>query len=114
MRNMATQNKSSWCNLIQKWDVVNSSVLWAKSDFVSWRNTNRMFLLFYTYQYEKELLSRCPPFYWNKLLEPAVPFVVKDNKIKFESCGDLFREAYSRYNANALDNQDTFGQIKKD
>lgn len=107
-------NKSSWCNLIQKWDVVNSSVLWAKSDFVSWRNTNRMFLLFYTYQYKKELLSGCPPFYWNKLLEPAVPFVVKNNKIKFESSGDLFCEAYSRYNANALDNQDTFGQIKKD
>ena len=40
--------------------------------------------------------------------------MVKNNKIKFESSGDLFCEAYSRYNANALDNQDTFGQIKKD
>ena len=36
----------------------------------------------------------------------------KKQLIKFESSGDLFREAYSRYNTTALDNQDTFGQIK--
>ena len=40
--------------------------------------------------------------------------MVKNNKIKFESRSDLFCEAYARYNANALDNQDTFGQIKND
>lgn len=33
-------------------------------------------------------------------------------KFKFEQCGVLVDEAYSRYNANMIDNQDPFGQIE--
>ena len=35
-------------------------------------------------------------------------------KFKFEPCGVLVDEAYSRYNANMIDNQDPFSQTGND
>ena len=72
---------------------------------------HNLFLLFYPFRDEKEFLSGCPPMYQNKRLEPGVQTVINNNRIKFEPYVD---EAYSRYDANMLENQNPFGQIEND
>ena len=52
--------------------------------------------------------------YQNKLPESGVQTEVNSNKIKFEPYADLADEAYFRYNANMVYNQDLFGQTGND
>ena len=71
------------------------------------------FFLFYLFRDEKELLSRCPPLYLNKLVSKAgIQTVGNGNKIKFEPCVDLVGKVYSYYNLNISYNQDSCGQIE--
>ena len=58
-----------------------------------------MLLLFQPFRDEKELLSRFPPAYQNKLQEEEeVQEVVNINRIKFEPNGDLVDKAFLQFN----------------
>ena len=52
--------------------------------------------------------------YINKLQEQSVDEVASSNRIKFESYGTLFNEAYFIFNENLVDNQYHFGQREND
>ena len=52
--------------------------------------------------------------YINKLQEQSVDEVASSNRIKFESYGTLFNEAYFIFNENLVDNQYHFGQMEND
>ena len=73
-----------------------------------------MFLLFYPFRDEKELLSGFPPLYQDKLQEEGVEDAVNINKTKFEPYGDLVDQAFSQFNENLINNQDPHIQIEND
>ena len=69
--------------------------------------TDHVMLLFYPFSDENELLSDCPPLYQYKMQEQGVQGVVTGNKIKFEPYGDLVDQAFSQFNENSINNQDS-------
>ena len=90
--------------------------------------THHVMLLFYPFSDENELLSDCPPLYQykiqeqgvqdavtgNKIQEQGVQDAVTGNKIKFEPYGDLVDQAFSQFNENSINNQDSHSQIEND
>ena len=50
----------------------------------------------------------------NKLQEQGVQDVVNRNKIKFEPYGYLLDQAFSQFNENSINNQDSHSQIEND
>ena len=75
-------------------DVTNTNVIARKISL-------QMLLLFQPFRDEKELLSRFPPAYQNKLQEEEeeeVQEVVNINRIKFEPNGDLVDKAFLQFN----------------
>ena len=76
--------------------------------------THHVMLLFYPFSDENELLSDCPPLYQYKMQEQGVQDVVTGNKIKFEPYGDLVDQAFSQFNENSINNQDSHSQIEND
>ena len=73
-----------------------------------------MLLLFYPFRDEKDLLSRFPPMYQNKLREEQVQNVINVNKMKFERHGDLVDQAFVQFNENLINNQDPHSQTEHD
>ena len=73
-----------------------------------------MLLLFYPFRDEKDLLSRFPPMYQNKLQEEQVQNVINVNKMKFEPHGDLVDQAFVQFNENLINNQDPHSQTEND
>ena len=70
-----------------------------------------MFLLF---RDKKQLLPGCPTLYQKKLQEQGVQDVVTRNKIMFEQYGDLVDQAFSQFDENSINNQDSHRQIEND
>ena len=58
------------------------------------------------------MLSGCPPLYQNKLQEQRVQVVKNRNKIRFEPNSDLVDQAFSQFNENYINNQDSHNQIE--
>ena len=60
------------------------------------------------------MLSDCPPLYQNKLQEQGVQDVVNRNKIKFQPYDDSVDQAFSQFNENLINNQESHSQIEND
>ena len=75
---------------------------------------HHVMLSFFPFRDEKQLLSVCPPLYQNKLPEQGVQDIVNRNKIKFEPYGDLVDRAFSQFNENSLNDQDSQRQTEND
>ena len=75
---------------------------------------HHVFILFYPYSDEKELLSGCPPLYQNKLQEKEVQAVINISKINFEPYADLVDQTSSQFNEDSISTQDPHSQNKND
>ena len=70
-------------------------------------------LLFLPFRDQKQLLSGCAPLYQNKQ-EQGVQDVVKGQKTRFEPYVDLVDQAFSQFNENSINNQDSHRKIEND
>ena len=70
--------------------------------------------LLHPFKDEKQLLSGCPPLYQNKMQEQGVQDVVNRSKVNFEAYGDLVDQAFSQFNENYINKQDSHSQIEND
>ena len=70
------------------------------TNFIARKISLQMLLLFQPFRDEKELLSRFPPVYQNKLQEEEeeVQEVVNINRIKSEPNGDLVDKVFLQFN----------------
>ena len=71
------------------------------TNFIARKVSLQMLLLFQPFRDEKELLSRFPPVYQNKLQEEEeeeVQEVVNINRIKSEPNGDLVDKVFLQFN----------------
>ena len=71
-------------------------------------------ICFYPFRSENELLGGTSHMYQGKFSEDGVTEIVHNNRRKFEPYAELVDKAYENFNAELVDNQDSYGQIEND
>ena len=73
-----------------------------------------LFLFFFLFRSEKELLGGHFSTYQGKLAEPGVMDIINENQENFEPYSAVVDRAYENLNSEFVDNQDAYGQIEND
>lgn len=71
------------------------------TDFLK-KYAHRLLYVFYPFRTESQLLTGNPPSCKNKLSDTVVMKVVKQDKIKFETFGDIVRKTFASFNQRSL------------